>query len=938
MKKYLLLPGLLFLFSTFFTTKSVHANIAAGDLMVIAVDVNPCDGLDSIRVVASFVNECVEGNDSPIPGQLVISLAPTMSCGVSAFTVPAFANNTTTINGREFYVENNLVPDDPCVFRQKTCQMSMQYYVTNIIELPACRWNISWGTGDNRANTGINLVYDPFPAPPPTFYISDIYNNSMPCDSTNTGDGGSPPNKPCVVEGVNNPAYFIDDVPVLRFCVGQEYSYAFNAIDPDGDILRYSMLNPQSAPGVYMTMIPGFYPESPFPSTTPIRFDSVNGVLTFTPAYDYEATVAFQVREYRDSCWINAEGAWNSKRILVSTTTREARFVFGSFCMKETIGMKNYPPDPNDPTPTPETVIVDTLEYDCAVMYFNIELTHPILCTSIEPLGTDFRLVMGDIYNPDSLIAIDSAYSIKEGPLDWEAPIFGNSVNPYEPYCDRNNETKNIVIKLDEPLGPGDYTLFLKTGDDFNTITTMCGVEMAEYTAYHIIVNTKADNLKYDIEDIFACRPQDPAPKAVFHPKYGASPQDHYFWSFKGQKVDEPLAIKLGGKEIHNNVLVVDSSGRYVVTFERTKCKFKDTFDVTIYRDMKLPEIPDYHLCLTDPFPVIDTMREYLHILEVDSGKTIANPQWWLYSTKNPEGEIVSYFDTLETILPGRYVFKVSVDLCVLEEEFFITRKTELDVDLGPDLTLCEGDTVNIQSKVDFKAMSPDFIYEWHRDGETQDDVTGREFPPIHESGSFSLKVYKESGCHNEDTVDIEVVDTLTKPDPKCLSISYYEGQVFAWAPIDNAEFYQVNEVYADKESGWIDAVPDEKIASSHTSTYDVKYLYVRAVNEEIDETYDCKYSPIAIARQCDIIVGSPNVFTPNDDGENDVLMFNLLEIFDGSQLQVFNRWGNKVYESNDYQNDWNGDDLPAGTYFYILNINDDRHEPQKGTFTIIRE
>lgn len=931
MKKYIPFVGLLFAFIALVSTNTVYANIAAGDIIVISVDNNPCDEKHMVRIVASYVNECVDGNSSPAPSDLTINLDPITNCA-SSRTVKAIQSNNVTINGRLFYAENMEVPDDPCVANTKDCKMEMLYYVTAPFELPECRWNISWRTNDARASNGINLVYDGNPS----FYISSIYDNTIPCVDENTGPEGSPPNKDCYISGANNPAQFIDDYPVLSFCVGTQYHYALNAIDEDGDELRYSMLNAQSGPGVNVLMFPGLFPDEPFPSSTPIEFDSINGVLSFTPSMDYEATVVFRVKEYRDSCWIDNEGTWNSKKVLISTTTREARFIFGSFCTKETVGMKNYSPDPNDPDPTPDSVIVDTLEYDCAVMYLNIQLTYPILCTSIEPLGSDFRLVQGDIFDPDTLVAIDSAYSIGMGNIDWDPPFGGGKVNPYEPNCD-GNKTENLVIKLNEPLGPGEYTLFLKTGDDYNTLTTMCGIEMEEYTKYTVIVNTKAHNLKFEMEDIFACRPQDPAPIAKVHPRYGPSPQDKYSWRYMGQLVDDDLAEELGGRFSDRRELVVDSAGTYMVTFTRTRCSYTDTFDVTIYNDMKLPELPDYHLCLTDEFPVIYSMREFLKNLEAETGKTISDPKWWLYSTKNPDGEVVSYFDTLETIMPGRYVFQVTVDLCILEEEFFITRQTDLDVDLGPDWTLCEGDSAFIQSKVDFKERSEDFLYEWYLNGEVIEDETSRSLPKIGETGTYSLKVYKESGCNNLDTVEIEVIDTLTTPEPECMSISYYEGQVFAWKPIEHAESYQVNEVYADRESGWIDAVPDDEFPSSHTSTYDVKYLYVRAVNDEVDETYDCKYSQVATTRQCDIIIGSPNVFTPNGDGKNDFLMFNLLEIFDGSQLQVFNRWGNLVYESNDYRNDWDGGDAPAGTYFYILNINDDRHEPHKGTFTLIR-
>jgi hypothetical protein len=35
--------------------------------------------------------------------------------------------------------------------------------------------------------------------------------------------------------------------------------------------------------------------------------------------------------------------------------------------------------------------------------------------------------------------------------------------------------------------------------------------------------------------------------------------------------------------------------------------------------------------------------------------------------------------------------------------------------------------------------------------------------------------------------------------------------------------------------------------------------------------------------------------------------------------LQVFSRWGNKVYETSTYRNDWRGDNLPDGVYYYLL-------------------
>lgn len=71
--------------------------------------------------------------------------------------------------------------------------------------------------------------------------------------------------------------------------------------------------------------------------------------------------------------------------------------------------------------------------------------------------------------------------------------------------------------------------------------------------------------------------------------------------------------------------------------------------------------------------------------------------------------------------------------------------------------------------------------------------------------------------------------------------------------------------------------------------------------------------------RQRDLFI--PNVYTPNGDGHNDVFRIRGLEEYPNSQLIINNRWGNQVYFSDDYQNDWNGDGLNEGTYYYFLTV-----------------
>ncbi len=78
-----------------------------------------------------------------------------------------------------------------------------------------------------------------------------------------------------------------------------------------------------------------------------------------------------------------------------------------------------------------------------------------------------------------------------------------------------------------------------------------------------------------------------------------------------------------------------------------------------------------------------------------------------------------------------------------------------------------------------------------------------------------------------------------------------------------------------------------------------------------------------------------PTVITPNGDNYNDALSIYCIESFEGSSIQIFNRWGETVYESMDYKNDWEGtynsEPLPVGTYFYILTMNDEGKTKHNG-------
>ncbi|MDR2825060.1 MAG: gliding motility-associated C-terminal domain-containing protein [Prevotellaceae bacterium] len=103
-----------------------------------------------------------------------------------------------------------------------------------------------------------------------------------------------------------------------------------------------------------------------------------------------------------------------------------------------------------------------------------------------------------------------------------------------------------------------------------------------------------------------------------------------------------------------------------------------------------------------------------------------------------------------------------------------------------------------------------------------------------------------------------------------------------------------------------------------------------------------CTYTDSVVVKINESALEVPNVFTPNGDGVNDEfrVAHRSLRTF---QMAVYNRWGNKIYTSDDPQGGWNGRignrDAAAGPYFYYIKAEgtDGKKYVKKGDINLIR-
>ena len=231
-----------------------------------------------------------------------------------------------------------------------------------------------------------------------------------------------------------------------------------------------------------------------------------------------------------------------------------------------------------------------------------------------------------------------------------------------------------------------------------------------------------------------------------------------------------------------------------------------------------------------------------------------------------------------------------------------ISSGSDLSFSLGDDAIICDQSDLELSTGLDPEGKS----FQWST-GETTSTIT------VSTPGNYSVTV--SEGCNSEND---EVLIIYSSPPP----IDQFLGDnalLCDFSAIELKPFANPTDYYFT----WQDDSHNDSFQVTSFGKYWVKIQNYSGV----------AYDTIEV-RQLVILADSiPNVITPNDDEWNQ--MFIVQTELQNSYLSVFSRWGKLVYENADYQNNWDGENLDSGIYFYL--IRDKCQNQIRGTLSIIR-
>ncbi len=277
---------------------------------------------------------------------------------------------------------------------------------------------------------------------------------------------------------------------------------------------------------------------------------------------------------------------------------------------------------------------------------------------------------------------------------------------------------------------------------------------------------------------------------------------------------------------------------------------------------------------------------------------------------------------TATTSNQGIYsVLVTDANSCVGSTTVATIKSTPMVTLSSPDLVICPTECAEITA-AGASSFAP-FTYAWSNDNTSLGDST-----LMCSAGIVTVTFTDAKGCVATNTItvinDIIPVASFTSTPPSPVNA----GQLIDFtntSTIITGSITSVSWTFGDGDGASGNQVNH---AYSNVGTYPVIVTVTGSSN--CSSSYTVNYV-------VDAVLEVPNVFTPNGDGANDFLKFKHLEVFGSNNLTIFNRWGKKLFEQDNYKNDWNGGGHTDGTYFFILSVPGATPNVYKGYVQLMR-
>jgi len=279
--------------------------------------------------------------------------------------------------------------------------------------------------------------------------------------------------------------------------------------------------------------------------------------------------------------------------------------------------------------------------------------------------------------------------------------------------------------------------------------------------------------------------------------------------------------------------------------------------------------------------------------------------------------------DTIQTVDSlGAGTYSVTItdnNGCIYNDSATLSATIIVNAIAETDTVICFGDSVQITG-------SGGDSYSWWPPEGLSDTSVYNPYAAPDTSTSYILTVYEDI-CYATDTVRIEIYPSMEIDAGEDAEI-YIDESIFLQATGgDNNTTWLWT-----PETGLTNPInPYTEASPEQTTTY---YIYATS-------QYGCtEYDSVTIS--VIPLVFIPSGFSPNGDGVNDIWQLDYLFYYPEIEVSVYTRWGELLFHSKGYENPWDGTykgkDMPAGTYYYVILLNDVFFpDPITGPVTIMR-